>query len=229
MSDENTKLEGQLNWDEFEDFEEEFNEEDLARSEDISFKMFIGRALCRIKNPTPIEKDFGNGAFVAINLDFEVLDVHELELPVMNDGKVVMRNNKDGIKEPVLKVRVLNEKEKAAANEKFKGMIAGSNEIFMFKSGEKQGTKDRRLNVAQKIGLIDKSATRLTTGMWKKADGLEAIVEFARNKWVDKRAGSETKGQMLEKGNKVPFSGYESANPTTPEDAAGDDDAFDDI
>ena len=185
-----------LGWDEVM-IDETVTEEDMKNAQRVSRSTPVGLLLCKVKDVGLVEKTFKEYSCAAASLQFEIKEVLELERPVIgDDGKPVIRNG-----EPLMKVAPISGKEKAEADAFFGGMVV-RDDVNLYNPKEKTASKDRRLFVAQKIGLLDKGGSNLTGAMWRNAPGKDVLIRTEWNKYKDKD-GNEKKNV------KVGYSGYE--------------------
>jgi len=185
-----------LNWDEV-SLSENVTEADFKKAETLGGSVPVGLFVCDIKEPSLFQKSMKEYSCAAIGLKMEVVEVLELEQPVIDDeGKAVIRNG-----EPLMKLMPVGGTTKINADAQYKGMNI-NDDVFMPNSKEKDGMKNRRLFVARKIGIIS-GPDELTTAKWRNVAGRRVIVRTEWNHWTDK----DTKEPK--KNVKVGYSGYE--------------------
>ncbi len=197
-----------INWDQV-NVEEGITEKDLAQSADISVKTPVGKFLCTVISAEPIEKTFKAYSCYAAKLQFRIDDVVEIEKPVFDDGKAVMRNG-----EQILKKFAVEGDDKAEVNNLLSGQFL-FDEVNLYHVDEKEAIKNRRLYVARKIGIISDNSQKLTGAMWQNAVGCQVIVENEWNHWKDKITDEPKKNV------KVAWAGYEAAGAPVEPDFSG--------
>ena len=177
--------------------DETVTEEDLKNAQRVSRSTPVGLLRCTVKMVGLIEKTFKEYSCAAASLQFEIKEVIELEQPVIGEnGKPVIRNG-----EPLMKVVPISGKVKAEADAFYGGMVV-RDDVNLYNPKEKPASKDRRVFVAQKIGLLDQGDSNLTGAMWRNAPGKDVLIRTEWNKYTDKD-GNEKKNV------KVGYNGYE--------------------
>lgn len=185
-----------LDWDEV-NIDETITEADLKNAERVSRRIPVGTLLCTVKKVSLIEKTFKEYSCAAASLSFEINSVLELEREVQGeDGKPIMRNG-----EPLMKVSEISGKEKIEADAFYSGMIV-KDDVNLYSPKEKPASKNRRLFVAKKIGILNETETNLTGRMWQNAEGCQVIIRTEWNHYTDKEGNKQ-------KNVRVGYSGYE--------------------
>lgn len=182
------------------DVNETITAADHATSNNLDIQTPVGIFLVSVLESTPVEKTFTAYNCMAAKLKMRIEDVLKIEQPLVDSkGQPIRREG-----EIVQKVQAIPANKKDGINALYAGRFL-FDEVNLFHVKEKEATKNRRLFVAKRLGLITAQSTTLTTAMWAGAVGLRAIVITEWNSWTDKTT------QELKKNVKVGWSGYDFA------------------
>jgi hypothetical protein len=189
----------------------------LAASEDISVQTPVGIFLCTVVAPVEaIEKQFKAYSCYAAKLKMRIDSVLKIEQPVYDDKCAPVKRNGEFI----MKVQDINADKVLAVNAKYSGRFI-LDDIPLAHPKEKEAMRNRRLFVAQKLGLIQSRNGNLPAQAWVGAAGRQVIVTTEWNSWSDKDTG-ETKKNV-----KVAWDGYDYAKTNgSAQTASGPDTSF---
>ena len=185
-----------LGWDDV-DIDETITETDLKSADRVSRSLPVGVFICTIKKVGLVEKNFKEYSCAAVVLPFEIESVLEIERAILDEDKKPL--NRNG--EPLMKVMAVSGKEKDQADMLYQGILI-RDEVNLYSPKEKPASKDRRLFVAKKIGILDETETALTGSMWQGAEGRRVIIKTEWNHYTDKEGNKK-------KTVRVGYSGYE--------------------
>jgi len=151
-----------------------------------------------------ITKDFKNNAgeitskgymSFEIGLKMTVIDIIALDKPVLGgDGKQLERNG-----EPATRIMPLTETEKAAEFIFYEGM-ALTEDVRMVPlnpEDEKVGTKNRRIKIADAIGILA-PGEEMSIKDWLKVEGKKCVVHQVWNTWTDKQTNEKRKNIKID-------------------------------
>ncbi|MBI9090752.1 MAG: hypothetical protein JEZ12_16160 [Desulfobacterium sp.] len=192
--------ESAYNW-ETVDVDETISTADHAVSNDLDIQTPVGIFLVTVSESTPIEKTFKNYNCMAAKLKMRIDDVLKIEQPLLDSKNQPIK--REG--EIIQKIQAILAEKKAGINALYTGRFI-FDEVNLYHVKEKDATKNRRLFVAKKMGIITPQSTSLTTAMWAGAVGRQAIVITEWNSWEDKIT------KELKKNVKVGWSGYDFAD-----------------
>jgi len=162
-------------WDDFDLPTESFSDDDVKNA-NSSGKAPAGTYLCECIDSTPVRKNGAEYSFVQANLKWKILEAKKIGANEVEAGEY----------------------------EDLEGKFIWDS-INMYHPSEKPGTKNRRVLVASKLGLLD-GGKELTRDSWSgDVLGRKALVTTIDNEWVDKFGGKQTNV-------KVDFGGYQSVD-----------------
>lgn len=182
-----------------------FSKEEAESSQDISIKIFVGKAVCVCTDVDAKQEDLiyfkPPYSCYAILPKLKIESVLELEMPVTGDDNKPIKKN--GI--VVMKARKLDQKEQAAANAKFKGLML-EDTILLGSELEKSSTKKRRANIAMAFGIMQNSGGSIPANKWYEIRNKKVVIST-------KNADYTPKGKTeIVKKHEIRFDGYEPFN-----------------
>jgi len=236
-----TEENGGYNWDEIntDGFEETITEADVDKA---TATRVPGWFVVLFGEPTigdKITKDFKNNAgeitskgymSFEVGLRMTVVDVLGLDMPVIgSDNKQIKR---DG--EPATRIRNLTETEKAAALVFYEGMALNS-EVRLIPANpgdEKEGTKNRRIKIANAIGILPIGKDMVVKD-WRNVEGKKCIVRQYWDIWKDKETKKpiiDDATGLIKKTIKIDFfNGFEAYNENADTQTDPAEEEFEDI
>lgn len=198
-------------WTELDDEEFEVTEEDHQKSDDLSYKQFLGVGLYEAIKSEAIEGTRYDYCPWMAHVTYKLIEPIEAHMPLIDDNKKPVK--KDGV--VVKRQRILTDKEK----ELFSSDIGAEliDDIALMHPEEKPGTKNRRLNVAKCLGIMTSDDRTETRKMWRDVPGKQVIITTVVNGWRDQN----TK-EWIERGIKIPYNGYKAVNIDNPDETEED-------